>query len=488
MTTEKILVVDDRSEVRDVLQAMLEEARFGVEIAIDGENGLRLAENSEFAVAIVDQNMPGISGIEMVRHLKELTPDIEVIVYTGYASLETSIAALQQHAFDYIQKPAEMQTILRSVHRAAEHRRLVRENRALFARLEHERDTLRKEVAATKRVIERRLEASDVFIGYSPAIRRIRRFVADVASSDITVLLLGESGVGKDVVARLIHESSGRDPNAFVKINCPAIPETLLESELFGHEPGAFTGADRRKPGRFELASGGTVFLDEIGDLPMSLQAKLLEFIEQRQFTRLGGGRAIHVDVRIVAATNVPIRERIDGGAFRADLFYRLNEYAIHLPTLRERNEDIPLLVDHFLNQYGTRYDNPGLRIPPETMDILTRFEWPGNVRELEAAIRRFALDGDEETLIRAAQSTQHAASLPIPNGEAGRRLPAQPCDPDRPRTVKDAVEETEVQAMLLALRDSRWNQRKAAGRVGMSYSSFRRRVEKYGLKERLDA
>ncbi|HIJ57199.1 MAG TPA: sigma-54 factor interaction domain-containing protein, partial [Deltaproteobacteria bacterium] len=213
--------------------------------------------------------------------------------------------------------------------------------------LEIERNSLKKEVSAARRVIEQRLEDSNLLVGKSSAIKQIRHLVAQVAPSDMTVFIRGESGTGKDVVARLIHETSGRDPNAFVKINCPAIPETLLESELFGHEPGAFTGAERRKPGRFELASGGTIFLDEIGDLPLNLQSKLLQVIEHRRFTRIGGTETVEVDVRIIAATNSPIEKMVAEGSFRADVFYRLNEYAIEMPPLRHRKEDIPFLVQH---------------------------------------------------------------------------------------------------------------------------------------------
>ncbi|MBC8458807.1 MAG: sigma-54-dependent Fis family transcriptional regulator [Deltaproteobacteria bacterium] len=309
----------------------------------------------------------------------------------------------------------------------------------------------------------RRLKGSCTLVGQSEAIKHIMQCVAQVAPSDMTVFILGESGTGKDVVARLIHESSGKNPNAYVKVNCPAIPETLLESELFGHEPGAFTGADRRKPGRFELASGGTIFLDEIGNLSLSLQAKLLQVIEEKRFSRLGGIQNIDVDIRIIAATNAPIEEMVTQGRFRTDVYYRLNEYRIEMPPLRQRTEDIPLLVQHFLSLYGNTYGCPELEISPDIMSLLIQYKWPGNVRELESLIQRFALDGNENSILESLKGFSIKKISP---------------------GVTEAVRITETQAILAALTEAKWNQRKAAELLGISYSSLRRRIDKYKMKE----
>jgi transcriptional regulator with PAS, ATPase and Fis domain len=289
--------------------------------------------------------------------------------------------------------------------------------------------------------------------------------VAQVAPTDLAVLILGESGTGKDVVARLIHESSGRDPNAFVKINCPAIPEALLESELFGHEAGAFTGAKKSKPGRFKLASGGTVFLDEIADLPMNLQAKLLQAIEDKCFTPVGSTKTITVDFRIIAATNAPIKKRIAEGRFRADLFYRLDEYALDLPPLRRRKDDIPLLVKHFCRIYSHEFNRPQTEITAETLSLLVRQQWAGNVRELEAFVRRFVLEGSS------------ARALETLNGDS---LP----ETDAFDEVAHAIRETEINAIVGALENTKWNRKKASRLLGMSYSSLRRPIAKYDLED----
>jgi len=463
MTTEKILVVDDEVSIREVLSDMLTHAGFQVQTAADGSEALELAKGGGFSVAIVDLKMPGLSGMETIQGLREIDPDIEAIVLTGHPSFESSVDAIRQDVFDYLSKPADFHSLERGIKRAIERRKLVIENRELAGQLQIERDRLWDEVTAAKRVIERRLEESNSFLGESEAIRRIRHSVAQVAPSDLSVLILGETGTGKNVVARLIHESSGRDPGTFEKINCPAIPEALLESELFGHEPGAFTGANRRKPGRFELASGGAIFLDEIGDLPGSLQSKLLQVLEQKGFTRLGGTETVEVNVRIIAATNAPIEELVSEGRFRDDVYYRLNEYTIHLPPLRERTEDIPLLARHFCSLYGSKFDRPNLEISSETLSLLSEQQWPGNVRELESLIRRFALDGDEASILESV---------------------GRPVDKPAPVNMAEQVSETEMQAILAALKKTRWNQRKAAEILKMSYSSLRRRIDKYGLKK----
>lgn len=461
MAMDKVLVVDDEPEIHELISKLLSCDGFVVVAASNGPACLEMAKKEDFSVAIVDLKMSGLSGLETIQYLKEIHPDTELIVFTGYPSLESCLDAVHKQIFDYICKP-DFATLQRAVQHASERRRLIIANRELMRKLEIERNRLRQEVTAAKRVIERRLNESRVLVGKAEQIKQIRHFVTQVAPSDMTVLILGESGTGKDVVARLIHESSGRDPKAWVKINCPAIPGTLLESELFGYESGAFTGAQGRKPGQFELASGGTVFLDEIGDIPLALQGKLLQVIEQKSFTRVGGSKTIEVDVRIIAATNAPIEKMVAEGRFRPDIFYRIKEYLIEMPPLRRRSEDIPLLVQHFLDLYGAKYGHPDLKISREALSVFIQYQWPGNVRELESAIRRIALDANEKSVLEALKA------------------PGNIKDTSHP--VAEAVRDTEVQAMLGALSDAGWNRRKAAETLGISYSSLRRRISKYHL------
>jgi DNA-binding NtrC family response regulator len=465
MNSEKILVVDDEKQVSTFLEDIVSRAGMAVMTANSGRQALKIAETEGCSAAIVDLKMPGLSGIETIQRLKKIDPDMEVIVFTGYPSLESSLSAIENHVFAYLCKPTDRYVILRILERALERRRLVVTNRSLVEQLRTERDSLKDEVIAAKRGIEHRLETSDSLVGKSESIRQIRHFVAQVAPTDLAVIILGESGTGKDVVARLIHETSGRDPKNFVKINCPAIPEALLESELFGHEAGAFTGAKKSKPGRFSLASGGTVFLDEIGDLPMNLQAKLLQAIEDKCFTPVGSTKTITVDLRIIAATNAPIKKRIAQKRFRADLFYRLDEYSLTLPPLRERREDIPLLVEHFCNIYGKKFNRSRIDMPAPTLSLLTQQQWPGNVRELETFVRRWILEGDTDHTLKTL---------------GGHSDPEAGLSP-----VADAVSEIEIDTIVTTLNKTKWNRRKASRLLGMSYSSLRRRIAKYDLKNR---
>jgi DNA-binding NtrC family response regulator len=462
MAQEIVLLVDDEKQVTKFLHDIITREKLKSIVAHNGLEALRIAEAEDCAVAIVDLKMPGLSGIDTIRKLKENDPDIEIIVFTGYPSLDSSLAAIESRVFGYLPKPADRHVILGMVGRALERRRLVLENRKLLSMLRIERDQLRDQVTAAKRGIENRLESSNSLVGKSEGIRKVRHFVAQVAPTDLAVLILGESGTGKDVVARLIHENSGRKPNAFVKINCPAIPDSLLESELFGHEPGAFTGAQNSKPGRFRMASGGTVFLDEIGDLPIKLQAKLLQAIEDKCFTPLGGSETVKVDFRIIAATNAPIQDLIAEKRFRSDLFYRLDDFSIKLPPLRERKDDIPVLASHFCRRYGFQFKCPDIEIPPDSMAVLKKHDWPGNIRELESVIRRFVLEGGSGNCLELLQEDISSEAV---------------C-----QKASDAVRKTEIAAILTALTETRWNRKKAAIKLGMSYSSLRRRIAKYDL------
>lgn len=304
--------------------------------------------------------------------------------------------------------------------------------------------------------------AARALVGESACIEEVRRQIAEVAPTDMTVLLDGETGTGKDVAAQLIHEMSSRAKRGtLIKINCPAVPGELLESELFGHEAGAFTGAGKRKPGRFELAGGGSVFLNEISQVPLMVQGKLLEVLEHKEFARLGGKETIHLDTRILAATNTSLEQMMESGRFRADLYFRLNQYIIHMPPLRERVEDIPLLVDHFLKKYGPIYRHEGLAVSSEMISFLVQYPWPGNVRELESAIRRYALTAREES-IHTSLLQQPPSSAEGPAGGTYR--------------------ENEKKIIMAALAKARWNRRRAAEILGISYNTVRRRIAQYKL------
>ena len=473
-----VIVVDDEASVRDALVEILRSHGFNTAEAVDGGQAVETVRRGAFEAALVDLVMPGLSGMETLRQLKEIAPDLEVIILTGQPTLESTIQAVREHVADYLCKPVDMFTLVNAVSRAVERRRLILQNRDLVAQLQVERGRLQREFTAAKRALERRISQSPMFIGESEMMQQVRRFIAEVAPSDMTVLIRGESGTGKDVVANLIHESSGRGgTGAFVKINCPAIPETLLESELFGHVAGAFTGADRRKPGRFELAVGGTLFLDEIGEIPPSLQVKLLQVIEHKQFTRLGGKENINVDARILAATNAPLERMIARGQFRSDLFYRLNEYSIFLPPLRQRTEDIPLLVNHFLKEYGEKYNRDDLRLSPETLSNLIRYPWPGNVREMRAVIKFYVFTGREDSI---RESLRQAGAGAVEEPEPVRAAAPAALDNKSAR-----LQESEVRTIMAALLETKWNQREAAKVLGISYSSLRRRIAKYDLKSK---
>ena len=460
MTKERILVVDNETQVSKVIAEIIAREDLEVRIADNGYDALEIAESEPCSVAIVDLKMPGLNGIETIQRLREIDPDMEMIVLTGYPSLDSSLSAIEHHVFGYLSKPADRYVILRMVERALERRRLIVENRSLVEQLRLERNHLHEEVVAAKRGLEHGLERSNTFVSKSEGIRQVKHFVAQVAPTHLAVLIQGETGTGKGAVAQLIHDLSGRESDVFVKINCPAIPEALLESELFGYEPGAFTGAEIKKPGRFKLASAGTVFLDEIGDLPLKLQAKLLQVIEDKCFTPVGGTETITVDFRIIAATNASLEALVAEKQFRADLFYRLNEYSITIPPLRRRTDDIPPLVRHFCDMYGKEFNYSDFEIQDEDMSRLVKHQWPGNVRELESVIRRFAVDRDVLSMREAAPIHSH--------------------DPEPDVNV---VRIAEVKTIMAALDKTEWNRRKAADQLGMNYSSLIRRIKKYGLK-----
>jgi DNA-binding NtrC family response regulator len=366
-----VLVIDDEEIMREILETLLSREGYSVRLASNGTEGLDLARSLPFDAVIVDMMMPGIDGLQVLGELHKQDEELPVIMITAFASMETAIAAMKKGAFDYITKPFKNDEVLVVLRNAVERRRLVAENVVL------------------KQNLQARYHRFAGIIGKSPRMKQVFDLVIQAAPSRSTILITGESGTGKELVARAIHSNSARSDKTFVTVNSGNLPPDLLESTLFGHVKGAFTGAVYPKKGLFDLADKGSIFFDEIGNIPLETQAKLLRVMQEREFMRLGGMETIKVDVRIIAATNVDLKEEMENGRFREDLFYRLHVIAIHLPALRDRKDDIPLLVQHFLEKYGVENARPNLEFAPEALDLLMDHDWPGNVRELENVIER---------------------------------------------------------------------------------------------------
>jgi DNA-binding NtrC family response regulator len=366
-----ILVIDDEEIMREILEALLTREGHQVRLAANAAEGLELARAMSFDAAIVDMMMPGMDGISTLDELKKIDDDLPVMMITAFASVENAISAMKRGAFDYITKPFKNDEVLVVVRNALAQRRLVAENRALRQNLQAHQNRFGE------------------IIGRSSRMRQVFDLIIQAAPSRTTILINGESGTGKELVARALHQNSARSDRAFITVNSGNLPPDLLESNLFGHVKGAFTGAVYPKKGLFELADKGTIFFDEIGNIPLDTQAKLLRVIQEREFMRLGGVETIKVDVRIIAATNVDLRRMMDEGKFREDLYYRLHVITVQLPALRERKDDIPLLVQHFFEKYGRENNRPNLELTPEALDLLLDYDWPGNVRELENVVER---------------------------------------------------------------------------------------------------
>jgi len=363
-----VLVIDDDNSLRVAIEKILRKEGHWVQSAASGGDGLARLATTPFHVVLTDLKMEGLDGLDVLRAARHAAPLAQIVLITAHGTVEDAVEAMKEGAYDFLVKPVERPQLLATVRRAEERRRLEVENRALRARVGEE-------------------EASPPIVGNSPKIREIRQTISRIAASDTTVLVEGETGTGKEVVARGIHAASGRARGPFVVVNCAALPQTLMEAELFGHERGAFTGAESQRKGRFELADGGTIFLDEVGATQPAAQAKLLRVLQSGEFERLGGAETLHTDVRTIAASNRDLRAAVEEGSFRGDLFYRISVLRVLVPPLRERRQDIPLLAQHFLQIYAHKNDKPDLRLSPEALELLQRYSWPGNVRELENAI-----------------------------------------------------------------------------------------------------
>jgi two-component system response regulator HydG len=396
---KKILVVDDEIGIRQSLKKILEKENFIVVSASNGEEAFKIIRQGDIDLLITDIRMAGMDGVELLKVSKSLSPFTEVIMITGYASVDTAVDSMKQGAYDYITKPFKKADILKAVHRAIEKQILTMDNIQMKERIEA-------------------IESSPLIETASPKMKSIVDLVHQVAPSQATVLILGESGTGKEVIADMIHQLSPRASKHMIKVNCAAIPETLIESELFGYEKGAFTGASARKEGRFEVADKSSIFLDEIGEVPAAVQVKLLRILQQGTFERLGSNKTLTTDTRIIAATNKNLAAMVKDGLFREDLYWRLNVISIELPRLRERREDIPTFVQHFINRFSKKNGKTVEGIQSQAMEILLNYEWPGNVRELENVIERCVVL-DKDTIIGADDLPRELAITNISSTES---------------------------------------------------------------------
>jgi DNA-binding NtrC family response regulator len=452
-TLPPLLVVDDERNMRLSLETVMDDEGYALRGVESAEEGLRLLEQEEFFMVITDARLGGMSGYEFLRQAKSRWPDLPVLMITAFATPKLAVEAIQSGAIDYLAKPFAPEELLHAVGRCAERYRLLRENAALRARA--------GEVWRLEQIIG---EASNV--------RELRRLIQTVAPTNATVLILGESGTGKELIAGALHSLSRRNARPYVRINCAAIPETLLESELFGHEKGAFTGALRQKPGRVEEADGGTIFLDEIGDMSRPLQAKLLRFLEDGGFTRVGGTQELRVDVRLIAATNQDIIEAIREGRFREDLFHRLNVVQFRPPPLRERGEDILRLAEHFLTQYNLALNKSIRHIQPLAQQMLLGHHWPGNVRELRNVIERAVI---LETTV-AIQPTS------LPDFQLETRLGRQSLPRLAGQSLEDAVAGFERDLVASTLEQHHYNLAKAAAQLRITRHALRYRMTRLNI------
>jgi len=438
------MIVDDELIVRDSLMNWISMEGYEVDVAESGKEALNKLEKEKYDILLVDIKMPEMDGIELLTKIKENEPDTEVVMITAYGSIDTAVSAMKKGACDYVLKPFDPEEISMLIQKIVEHRQLVKENILLKERFE----------------AESRFEG---LIGQSKSMQEIFKLIVDVAKTDSNVLITGESGTGKELVAKAIHAKSSRCYGPFIVINCGALTESLLESELFGHEKGAFTGAQYARKGHFEMADSGTLFLDEIGEISMKMQIDLLRVLEEKKISRVGGTELIDVDVRIIAATNLDLKEAVKQRNFRQDLFFRLNVISIHLPPLRQRKEDIPLLANHFLRKYAQKINKKIDSISSSAMDLMLKYDWPGNVRELENAIERAVVIGKTRKII--------PEDLPFFRQESGFAPKGK------------SIREWEKAHILQILNECEWNISQSAKILEIDRATLYNKIKKYGLK-----
>jgi len=451
----KILIVDDDQTMRRSLVNWFESESHHVYSAASGEEAIKKIKDSSYDIIITELKMPDIDGLEVLRYTKRLDSDTEVIIITAYGTVETAVNAMKEGAYDYIVKPFSPEEIDHIVKKIIEHQSLIRENIILREQL-YERHRFEN------------------IIGKSNKMQDIYALIENIAQSNITVLIQGESGTGKEMIARAIHNASLRRDDPFITVSCGAIPETILESELFGHEKGAFTGAIARKEGRFEMADKGTLFMDEIAEMSLKSQVDLLRVLQEKEFRRVGGIEVIKVDVRIIAATNKDLDKEVERGRFREDLYYRLHVVPINLPPLRERHEDIPLLVRHFLEKYNTQYNRKIKEVSPSTFNILLQYDWPGNVRQLEHVI--------EHTILMTKGEIIQARNLPEKLQKKSKIKTDDALLERENFNFKENVEKFKKQSIIKALQSAQGVKKEAARILGISPRNLSYFIRKYEM------
>jgi len=449
MSTKKILIIDDEEGMRSVLIDLFGECGYQTSTAEDGKSGLRKALEGDFDLMMLDLSLPGLDGLGVLGCLKEQKPDMPVVMMTGYASMNGAITAMKLGAYEYITKPFDITEVQLIVEHAFEQQRLISENRYLKEQLKSN-------------------YGFDNIIGTNPQIQQAYIRAAQVADSNASVLILGETGTGKEYIAKTVHYQSKRADRPFIKVNCGALPETLLESELFGHEKGAFTNAVARRIGRFEAADGGTIFLDEIGDISLAMQMKLLRVVQEKEFERVGSSETIKVDVRVIAATNRDLKKAIADKEFREDLFYRLNVFTINLPPLRERKEDIPELANHFIRKCAKEAGKPTTCISEDGVPMLLSYSWPGNIRELENCIERAVI------LCHGSKVLPQHLLLPRDTEPIVSELPIS--------NELTSLSEIEKRHIAFVLSSCNNNQTQTASVLGIDRKTLRNKIREYGL------
>jgi len=461
---EPLLLVEDKAELRGVLRKALERAGWKVEEAGDASLAIEKARGMRYLLVLSDLKLPGGSGLDVLRQVKDADPDIPVILMTAYGSVEEAVTAMKEGAFDFIQKPVDLDHLKLLVARAARQQDLLRENLVL-----------REEYAARY--------GFPRIVGEHPSIKAAGQQVQKVAATDTTVLLLGESGTGKELFARAIHHLSRRREQPFVALNCAAIPEGLVENELFGHEKGAYTGAGARKIGKMELAHRGTLFLDEIGELPLMTQAKLLRVLEEKRFERVGGTQAVDVDTRILCATNKNLEAAVAAKSFREDLYFRIAAVPLTIPPLRERGDDVLLLAAHFLERYCRELSKPGLKLSEGARERLLAYAWPGNIRELQNAIERAVILADgtaiEEKDLRIPAARPEPGDVPA--GAVGEEFSWEGPLEDVVQRAVTRVERSKIEAVLRACK---WNKTRAAEQLGVSYKTLLNKIRELEIPD----
>jgi two-component system, NtrC family, response regulator AtoC len=463
-----ILVVDDEDGIRNYLKTLLKLKGYEVSTLASGSEALEFfARNPPPGLVLLDILMPDIDGLETLKRLRKIEKELPIIMLSCIGETRTIVEAMRSGATDYLNKPFEEAELEIAILKALDRKKLVEENKLLREQNEQLSEGYR-------------------FVASHPKMLRIKELVAQIANTDVTVFIQGESGVGKEIVAREIHQGSPRKDKPFVKVNCAALPSELLESELFGYERGAFTGAFRLKQGKFELANYGTLFLDEIGDMAPALQAKLLHVLQDNEYSRLGGKKNVTVDVRILAATNHNLEEAMKDGRFREDLYYRLNVVNVTIPPLRERKEEIPLLCDHFLRKHNRKYNSEMNAIDPRVMHSILEYDWPGNIRELENVIKRLVILGKEDMIIdeltnkiesrRKVEKPQSTSSIPESLSEDTSTLNLKSMS-------KSLTSSAEKEAILRALQQTQWNRKQAAVMLNVSYKTLLNKIRKLDIK-----